>query len=95
MHKKRHRSRHTTEDSDEACAIKRDRTELEWARRASFVDEEVRQRRTLEMAVEASSFIPASDKRSTTDDAEVAVRTTKSCPIDDLAGSEKSNPPVC
>ena len=55
---KSQRSSHTTEAGDEARAKKRERSELERARRASLADEELHQQRSQEMVVGAFSPIP-------------------------------------
>ncbi|TMX02501.1 hypothetical protein EJD97_021341 [Solanum chilense] len=56
---------HTTEAGDESRVRKREKTELERYRRAFFVDEEICQRRALEMDVGASISIPVSGESST------------------------------
>lgn len=60
-----------------------------------MVDEEILQKRSLEMTDGASSSIPVNDNRITTDGAEFTVVTTRNGPTDDPAGSGKPNPPVC
>ena len=73
---KRHRSSHTTEAGDEACARKRERIELERASKASLEDEEIHQMRELEMVVGASISVLVSGEWCPTYGAEADSVTT-------------------
>uniref|UniRef100_M1E0F9 Integrase core domain containing protein n=1 Tax=Solanum tuberosum TaxID=4113 RepID=M1E0F9_SOLTU len=63
---KRHHSSHHSETVDDAQTRKRERKEEEQARRASILDEELHQKRALEAAAGASSFVPVRIDMSTT-----------------------------
>uniref|UniRef100_M1DNY3 Integrase core domain containing protein n=1 Tax=Solanum tuberosum TaxID=4113 RepID=M1DNY3_SOLTU len=104
---KRHRSSHKTELTEEEKASKRQRRQEERARKASIIDEQLRQQRTSEMIDGASSSMPVGiDVRTTegatrvtdsTTDGVVLVDavTTEGDPSVDLAGSGKLDPPTC
>lgn len=94
-HTKRHSSSRTTEARDNAHVRKRERTDLEAARRASSVGEEAHKIRSRGMAAGASSSILVTGERTTTDGAEIDVGTAKGDPSIDVAGSGKLNPPTC
>lgn len=79
----------------DARAKKRERKELEWAKKASFVDEELCKRSALEMVPGASTYVPLIDYRSTTDGAKVAVGTTEGDLGVNLVVYGKPDPPTC
>lgn len=65
MSTKRHCSSHTTKAGNEARARKKVRLDLEWSRKASLVDEEIRYMRVIEMVVGDSSSVLVCDEMST------------------------------
>lgn len=68
---------------------------IEWDRKSSLVDENIRHWRALEMAGEASSSVSTCGESSTTRGANVCVGNIEVCQIDYPGGSRKPNPPVC
>uniref|UniRef100_M1D9T7 Integrase core domain containing protein n=1 Tax=Solanum tuberosum TaxID=4113 RepID=M1D9T7_SOLTU len=103
----RHRSCSLFEVVDDARARKRERKQEEQARRASILDEELRQRSMLKAAAGASSSVPVRIDVSTTDgvvrvvdsttDGVVLVDagTTEGDPSVDPIGYGKPDPPAC
>uniref|UniRef100_M1DL50 Integrase core domain containing protein n=1 Tax=Solanum tuberosum TaxID=4113 RepID=M1DL50_SOLTU len=95
---KRHRSSHVSDTTEDARARKRERQQNEQVRRASIVDEKLRQHRARESIIRASSSTPTTEAMpimgddvsttngafrvttSTTDYAEIDVRTTEGDP---------------
>ena len=80
---KSHRSSFTT-DGEDALAKKKERTDLEVARRASMIDKETRQMRARELAPGTSSSKHEAIERSTTEGAEIDVGTTEGVPTTEL-----------
>lgn len=91
---KRHRSSRTSE-GDEALSRKKERTDLEVARRTSIIDEETRQMRSREFAGGASSSSLEVVERITTEGAENVVGTTEDAETTEVVGYEKLNPLAC
>ena len=75
-HPRERAKKHRTRDEDEYRAHKKERHELEAARRASLLDEEARQLRIIEVATGVFSSRVAEAERSTTDGAVIAEDTT-------------------
>lgn len=88
---KRHRSR----ENKESRSRKKERYELEAARRSSFVDEDARQMRARELAVAESISRPDDVERRDTEGADIAVDITDGIPTNDGVGSGKPNAPAC
>lgn len=93
-HSKRHHSSCTYERED-ACAMKKERTDLMSARKASLFDEETHQIRAREIAARASSPRQEDGKRITTNGAEIVVGTTKCGPTTNFEGFKKPDPHTC
>ncbi|TMX03693.1 hypothetical protein EJD97_014822 [Solanum chilense] len=87
--------RHRTRDEDESRSWKKERHELEAARRASLIDKEARQLRDIELDAGASSSRVVEAVRSTTDGDVIAEDTTDGVPTSKGAGSGKSDLPTC
>ena len=92
-HCKRQCSSLTTE-GDEARDRKKERTDLEAARKASLIDEESRQIRPHELDASESSSRMDVFERITTEGADTAVGTIDGVHIEG-AGSGKPDPPAC
>ncbi|XP_069143519.1 uncharacterized protein [Solanum lycopersicum] len=88
---KRHRGR----AEDEARARKKERREMEAARRASLAEEEAHQIRASQLAAEASSSRTVEIAGGTTDGALVAEDTTEGVHIAEDVGSGQPDPPSC
>lgn len=95
VHAKRHRSRCTIEVGSDSRARKKERTYLECARRASFVDKEALKITARGIATGAFSSIPVTSERSTTDGVDIYVGTTEGDPSTNIAGYGKSDLPTC
>ena len=80
---------------DEARAWKKERREMEAARRASLAEEEVHQMRAGELAAGASSSRNVEIARGTADSVVDAENTTEGVQITEVVGSEESDPPAC
>ena len=80
---------------DEARARKKERREIEAARGASLVEEEVHQIRALQLAAGASIFRTAEIAGGTTDGAGVAEDTTEGVHIAEDVGSVEPDPLAC
>uniref|UniRef100_M1DTE1 Integrase core domain containing protein n=1 Tax=Solanum tuberosum TaxID=4113 RepID=M1DTE1_SOLTU len=105
-HGKRHQY-HTTELTKVEKASKGQCRQEKKARKASIIDVQLRERRTREMIDGVSSSMPGRIDVSTTEGALrvpdsttdgvvfVDAGTTEGDPSADLAGSEKSDPPIC
>ena len=87
--------RHGTRDEEESQARKKDRLELEDARRALLIVEEDRQLRDIEWVVGASSSRVDESERTTTAGAIVPEDTSEGVPTTDRSGSEQLDPPAC
>ena len=79
---------------DEARARK-ERREMEAARRASLAEAEAHQIRASQIAAGASSSRTVEIAGGTTDSAVVAEDTTKGVQITEDVGSEEPDPPAC
>ena len=90
-HAKRRRGR----EEDEARVWKKERREMEAARRASLVDEEACWMRYVELAAEASSSRNVEIAGGTADSVVNALDTTEGVQITDVVGSGESDPPSC
>uniref|UniRef100_M1DZL3 Integrase core domain containing protein n=1 Tax=Solanum tuberosum TaxID=4113 RepID=M1DZL3_SOLTU len=98
---KRHRSSHTSEATEDAREKKREHKQNEYARRASIVDEKLRQQKVRESIADASSFVPILEAVATvrydvsTNDGTVRVIdiTTEGAVIDDV-GTTEGDPSV-
>ena len=88
---KRHRGR----AEDEARARKKERREMEAARRASLAEEEAHQIRASQLAAGASSSLTVETAGGTTDGAGVAEDTTEGVQIAEDVGSSELDPPSC
>ena len=88
---KRHRGRM----EDEARAQKKERCEMEDARRASLVEEEARQMRAGELAAGASSSRTVEIEGGTADSTVAAEDTTEGVKITEEVGSGEPDPPAC
>ena len=90
-----HAKRCTGLEEDEARAQEKEHREMEAVRRDSFVDEEARQMRAVELAAGASSSrnveITGGSADSTVDD----VDTTEGVHITEVVGFGEPNPPPC
>uniref|UniRef100_M1DFE3 Integrase core domain containing protein n=1 Tax=Solanum tuberosum TaxID=4113 RepID=M1DFE3_SOLTU len=99
---KRHRSRNSSIATEDARAKKREHQQREQARKASLVDEELRQQRVRESTTGVLSSVPVPDvvptvrdDVSTTDGAEmIDGSATDGVLYDDPAGSRKQDPPT-
>ena len=90
-HAKRRRGR----AEDEARARKKERSEMEAARRASLAEEEAHLMRVGELEARASSSRTVEIEGGTTDSAVVAEDTTKGVQIVEDVGSREPDPPAC
>ena len=90
-HAKRRRGR----QEDEARAWKKERREIEAARRASFVDEEARRIRAVESAAGASSSRNVEIAGGTADSVFDSEDTTQGVQITKVVGSEEPDRPAC
>ena len=90
-HAKRRRGR----EEDEAQARKKERCEMEVARRALLADKEMRRVRAVESAAGASCSRNVEIAGGTADSAVDAVDTTEGVQITEVVGSKKSDPPSC
>ena len=88
---KRHRGR----SEDEARARKKERREMEAARRASLAEVEAHQIRASQIAAGASSSRTVDTVGGTTDGAFVAEDITEGVQIAEDVGSGKPDPPAC
>ena len=89
-----HANRHRTKGEDESRARKKERLELEAARRASLIDEESRQLRDIELVVGVSRSRVVEAERITIDGDAFAEDTIEGVPTIDGAGSEQPDPPA-
>ena len=80
---------------DEARARKKERREMEVARRVSLAEEEAHQMRASELAVGASSSRTVEIAGGTTDGAVVAEDTSEGVQIAEDVGSGEPDPPSC
>uniref|UniRef100_M1DLF1 Integrase core domain containing protein n=1 Tax=Solanum tuberosum TaxID=4113 RepID=M1DLF1_SOLTU len=100
---KRHRSKHLSEATEDERAKKRQHKQEKQAKRASIIDEQLRQERVRESVVGASSSMPISDVSNiVVHDMSItygAVRmidsTTEGGPNVAVAGFGKPDPPAC
>ena len=75
--------------------MRRERREMEAARRASLAEEEARQMRAEELAVGASSSRTVEIVEGTADSVVDAEDTTEGVQITEVVGSGEPDPPVC
>ena len=80
---------------DEARARKKERREMEAARRASLAEEEAHQIRASQLAARASSSRTVEIAGGTTDGAVVVENTTEGVHIVEDVGSKEPDPPAC
>ena len=80
---------------DESQARKKERHEMEVARRASLAEEEARQMRAGELAARASSSRTVEIAGGTADSVVVAEDTTEGVPITEEVGWGEPDPPSC
>ena len=78
-----------------ARARKKERCEMEAARRSSLADEEARQSRAVELASWASSSRNMEIAGGTADSAVAAEDTTEGVQITKVVGSREPDPPAC
>ena len=90
-HAKRRRGR----AEDEAGARKKERREMDVARRASLAEEKAHQMRASELAAGASSSRTVEIEGGNTDSAVVAEDTTEGVQIVEDVGSGELDPPAC
>ena len=90
-HAKRCRGR----EEDEARAQKKERREIEVARRASLADEEARQSRAVELASGASSSRNMEIAGGTADSVVYAEDNTEGVQITEVVGSGETDPLAC
>ena len=82
-------------EEDEARAQKKERREMEAARRDSHVDEEARLMRAVELAAGASSSRTVEIEGGTADSVVDVVDTTECVQIKEVVGSRDPDPPAC
>ena len=90
-----HAKRHRSQAEDEARARKKERREMEAARRASLAEEEAHQMRASELAAGASISRTVEIAGGTTDSAVVAKDTTEGFQIAEDVGSGEPDTPAC
>lgn len=77
FHANIHRSSHNSEIANNSHAMKNQKTDLEVAKKASFIDEDAHQMRAPEMDVGASSSILLTDDMSNTNGVDIGVLATE------------------
>ena len=82
-------------EEDESRSRKKEHSEMEAARRASFVKEEVRRIRAIESATGASSSKDMAIERRTADSIVADEDTTEGVQTTEVVGSGEPDPPAC
>ena len=90
-----HDKRHKVRDGDESRARKKERREIEAARRASFVDEEARRIRAVESAAGDYSSRDVETGGGTNDSVVAYEKTTKGVQSTEVVDSGEPKPPTC